>query len=131
MGDAEALAQGAIERLYENEALRGELTDSGFGALAEWAAAALLAAAEGAAGAGGDAAARMDEAETNVKRLVGAIGEAAQQHTREAVRALMNDPAVARNPGARLRVAANGWRLGDDPDANAIRLTRALRGVEV
>lgn len=131
MGDAEALARGAVERLYENEALRGDLTDSGFQALADWATAALLAAAGDAAGSVGDAAARMDAAETSVKRLVGAIGEAAQRHTRETVTALMNDPAVARNLGARLRVAANGWRLGDDIDANAIRLTKALRGVEV
>ena len=43
----------------------------------------------------------------------------------------MNDPTVARDLTSRLRVAANGWRLGDDADANAIRLIRALRGVEL
>jgi hypothetical protein len=54
---------------------------------------------------------------------------AAERHRREDVLALMNDPLVAGNIVARLRLGANGWRLGDDIDRNAIRLAGAVRGV--
>jgi hypothetical protein len=132
MADAEALAQGAVERLLENESLRGDLTDTGYQPVSEWATNALMAAAQRAAQhPDEEAQARMDEAESAAKRLVQAVVQAAQQHTRDDVLALMNDPAVARDLTSRLRIAANGWRLGDDADANAIRLIRALRGVEL
>lgn len=131
MADAESLAQGAVERLIENETLRGDLGDLGFSPIVDWASNALIGAAQATAGAD-DAAAqtRMDEAETATKRIVEGVVDAAQRHTRAEVRALMNDPAIARDPRARLRLAANGWRLGDDIDANAVRLIRALRGVQ-
>lgn len=131
MADTAALAQGAVERLLEDERLRGDLTDDGFNPLLTWATNALTGAARAAAGDTGDAAARMAEAEETTKRLVGAVVRAAQEHSREAVGDLQNDPAVARDLRARLRVIANGWRLGDDADANAIRLTRALGELRV
>jgi hypothetical protein len=132
MADAAALAQGAIERLLENERLRGDLTDEGFNPLIVWGTDALTEAAQGVTQAPDDAAtARMAEAEETTKRLIGAVVRAAQEHSREAVRALMDDPAVAHHPRTRLRLIANGWRLGDDPDANAIRLTGTLREVPV
>jgi hypothetical protein len=132
MADAEALAQGAVERLLENESLRGDLTDAGYAPVSEWATNALMAAAQGAAQRPDEEAqARMDEAESAAKRIVGEVVQAAQQHTRAAIQDLMNDPAVARDLTSRLRLAANGWRLGDDADANAIRLIKALRGVEL
>ena len=128
MADAAALAQGSVERLVENERLRGDLTDDGFNPLLTWATDALTAAAQGMVDAPDDAAsARMAEAEETTKRLIGAVVHAAQEQSREAVRALMDDPAVAGHLRTRLRVIANGWRLGDDPDANAIRLTGTLR----
>lgn len=131
MADAENLAQGAVERLVENESLRGDLTDSGFGPIVEWASNALIGAAQAATNESEETAqARMDEAETATKRIIAAVVDAAQRHTRAEVLALLNDPLVARDLGARLRIAANGWRLGDDSDANAIRLIRALRGVQ-
>ncbi len=131
MADAENLAQGAVERLVENESLRGDLTDSGFGPIVEWASNALIGAAQAATNESEETAqARMDEAETATKRIIAAVVDAAQRHTRAEVLALMNDPTIARDLGARLRIAANGWRLGDDSDANAIRLIRALRGVQ-
>lgn len=131
MADAESLAQGAVERLVENESLRGDLTDSGFGPIVEWASNALIGAAQAVTNEPEAAAqARMDEAETATKRIVEEVVDAAQRHTRTEVRTLMNDPAITRNLGVRLRLAANGWRLGDDNDANAIRLIKALRGVQ-
>lgn len=131
MADVETLAQGAVERLVENETLRGDLTDIGFGPIVEWASNALIGAAQQMTADPDEAAqARMDEAETATKRIVEEVVEAAQRHTRAEVLALMNDPTIARDLGARLRLAANGWRLGDDSDANAIRLIKALRGVQ-
>lgn len=131
MPDAESLAQGAVERLLENESLRGELTDDGFGPIVEWASNALIGAAQDVADAPeATAQARMDDAETATRRIVEEVVDAAQRHTRAEVLTLMNDPAIARDLRARLRIAANGWRLGDDRDANAIRLIKALRGVQ-
>lgn len=131
MADAESLAQGAVERLMEDEALRGDLTDSGFGPIVAWASNALLDAAQNVADAPeATAQARMDEAETATRRIIEEVVDAAQRHTRAEVLTLMNDPVVARDLRARLRVAANGWRLGDDSDANASRLIGALRGVQ-
>ncbi len=132
MADAAALAQGPVEHLVENERLRGDLTDDGFSPLLTWATDALMAAAQGVKDASDDAAtARMAEAEETTKRLIEAAVRAAQEHSREAVHALMDDPAVAGHLRTRLRVIANGWRLGDDPDANAIRLTGTLRELAV
>ncbi|HEY8598254.1 MAG TPA: hypothetical protein VIL85_07475 [Thermomicrobiales bacterium] len=131
MADAETLAQGAVERLVENERLRGDLTDVGFGPIVEWASNALIGAARQAATVPDEAAqARMDEAETATKRIIEEVVDAAQRHTRAEVLTLMRDPTIASDMGARLRLAANGWRLGDDSDANAIRLIKALRGVQ-
>jgi len=131
MADAETLAQGAVERLVENETLRGDLTDTGFGPIVEWASNALIGAAQQVT-TDSDAAAqtRMDAAEMATKRIVEEVVAAAQRHTRAEVLTLMNDPTIARDLGARLRLAANGWRLGADSDANAIRLIKALRGVQ-
>ena len=125
------LAQGAVERLYEDEALRGDLTDEGAKAVLDWASNALIAAAGQLVGEPDEQAqaARMDAAEEAVRRLAVLLVRAAERHRREDVRALMDDPLVAGNLVARLRLGANGWRLGDDIDRNAIRLAGALRGV--
>jgi len=132
MAAAAALAQGAVERLLENERLRGDLTDDGFNPLIAWGTDALAEAAQGVTAVPDDTAtARMAEAEETTKRLIEAVVRAAQEHSREAVRALMDDPAIAGHPRTRLRVIANGWRLGDDPDANAIRLAGTLRELPV
>lgn len=129
MPDTAALAQGAVERLLEDERLRGDLTDDGFNPLLTWATAALTSAAQGATD--DTATARMAEAEATTKRLVGAVVRAAQEHSHAAIGELQNDPAVARDLRTRLRVIANGWRLGDDADANAIRLARTLAELRV
>jgi hypothetical protein len=55
--------------------------------------------------------------------------QAAQGGTPEDLRALLREAPLARDPEARARVAAIGLRLGDDADANAARLARALRGL--
>ncbi len=131
MNDGMALAQGAVERLLENESLRGDLTDEGAQAVLDWATNALIAAAEGLAAETDEQvqATRMDEAEATVKRVLAKLVQAAQQHRRSDIFDLLNDPLVAGSFTARLRLAGIGWRLGDDSDKNAIRLAGALRGV--
>lgn len=132
MSAAESLAQGAVERLLENESLRGDLTDAGFAPIVDWATTTLIAAAHGAAQSPDEEAQRrMDEAEAAVKAIVGDVVQVAQSRSRADLRALTGEPAVARNLGARLRLNALAWRLAQDADANAMRLIKALRGVQL
>ena len=126
-----ALAQGAVERLYEDEALRRDLTDDGAKAVLDWATSALTAAGERIAQEPDEQAqaTAMEAAEEAVYRLLGTLLQAAREHRGEDMKALANDPLVAGNFGARVRLGAIAWRLGDDIDRNAIRLVGALRGV--
>ena len=73
----------------------------------------------------------MDEAEAAVKAIVGAVVQVAQSRSRADLRALTGEAAVAGNLAARLRLNALAWRLGQDADANATRLIKALRGVQL
>ena len=131
MIDAEGLAQGAVEALLEDEALRGDLTDDGFAPLLEWATGALSVAATGAAAAGDEAAARarMDASARAIKDIVTTVASAAADGGRDGVMRLLREPLLKADLATRLRVAAVGLRLGDDPDANAAMLARALRGL--
>lgn len=131
MTDTAALARRAVEALLENESLRGDLSDDGFGPLLNWATGALTATAREAGHAPDAAAAtaRLDEAEEQVRGLLAAAVRAAQSHSRDDLLALLREPLLQRNTPARLRVALVGLRLGDDPDANAARLARALAGL--
>lgn len=130
MADAESLAQGAAELLMDDESLRGDLTDVGYGPVLDWATNALTAAAERFATLPDtEAQAKMDAATDQIKHLVQAIVQAAEQHTRADVLALFNDPLLARNFRARTRIMARGVRLGADADDNAVQLARALRDV--
>ncbi len=130
MADTAALAQGAVETLLEDERLRGDLSDEGFGPLLDWATRALTAAGEVARGASEEAArARMAEVAEQVRGALAAAVQAAEGHSRDDLRALLREPLLQRSVPAQLRVATLGLRLGDDPDANAARLARALGGL--
>ena len=69
----------------------------------------------------------MEAAGAAVKETLTAAVQAAQGHSRRDVLALAGTPLVARNTMARGRVLFAGFLLGNDPDANARRLARALR----
>lgn len=130
MADAESLAQSAAELLMDDESLRGDLTDVGYGPVLDWATNALSDAAERIAKLPDtEAQAKMDAASDQVKQLIQAVVQAAEQHTRADVLALFNDPLLAHNFRARTRVMARGVRLGADADDNAVQLARALRDV--
>ncbi|MDP9372427.1 MAG: hypothetical protein M3Q65_08250 [Chloroflexota bacterium] len=131
MVDAETLARGAVEALLDDESLRGDLTDDGFGPLLAWATGALTADAREIAASAADetaARARMVEAGRAVKAVLTAAVEAAQSEGRDDLQALLRQPLLAGNGDARTRVARAGLQFGDDPDANAALLARALRG---
>lgn len=131
MGDAETLARGAVEALLDDEALRGDLSDEGFGPLLDWGVGTLTALARELARApdGATARARLAAAGKAVKGVIAAAVTAAQGGTPEDLRALLREAPLARDPAARARVAAIGLRLSDDADINAARLARALRGL--
>jgi hypothetical protein len=130
MADAGSLAQGAAELLMDDESLRGDLTDIGYGPVLNWATDALTAAAERyVALPDTEAQAKMDAASGQVKQLLKAVVQTAEQHTRADVLALFKDPLLARNFRARARVIVCGVRLGADIDDNAVRLVHALRDV--
>ena len=129
MVDGTALAQGAYELLADDESLRGNLTDAGFGPLLDWAAATLMAAAEQLTGAtDAQAQTRMEETGRAVKAAVAMAVATAEQPTRQQVAALARQPLVAERlgPNAPARLAA--LRLGRDADANAASLADALQG---
>lgn len=134
MADAMALAQGAVEALLDDEALRGDLSDDGFGPLVEWGTNALKAAAEEIVQSPDAedetaAEARMAAAGAAVKGVIAAAVQAAQGQTHDDLEALLREPPLERNLLARTRVAMVGMRLGDDPDVNAARIARALEGL--
>ncbi len=130
MAEVKVLAERAVGALLDDETLRGDLSDDGFNPLLDWATNALTVAAQQVADAlDAEAEARMAAAGAAVKETLAAAVQAAQGHSRRDVLALAGTPLVARNALARGRVMLAGFRLGDDPDANARRLARALREV--
>ncbi len=119
MADANQLARPAVERLSEDESLRGELSDIGFGPLLDWAVAAVKAYAAKAA----DSAA-MDAFTDRVRGVVQAVVEAAQDGTLTDPTALLDfDPA---NPD-KAAIALKDLQLGGDPDDNAARIAAVLQ----
>lgn len=123
MADANQLARAAVERLSEDEALRGDLSDIGFGPLLDWAVAAVQAYAAKAA----DSAA-MDRYTDRIRGVVQAVVEAAQAGKLADPAPLLDfDPA---NP-ATATAALTDLSLGDDPDDNAVQITAVLQAALV
>ena len=132
MADTTSLAQGAVEALLDDEALRGDLTDDGFGPLLGWATDSLTALArELAATPLPQAQRRMATAGRAVRSVVAAAVEAAQHPTRDRLRALLAEPLLKGDEAVRARIARAGLLLGGDADANAARLARALQGLRL
>lgn len=129
MSSARDAAREAVEQLLEDERLRGELSDDGYGPLLDWATATLIGVAEELTDRPADEARRtLDAARDVVRATMEAVVVAACSPSQHATLALLRDRVVASNPVARSRIAFSGFRLGHDCDANAARLARALRG---
>ncbi len=119
MADANQLARSAVERLSEDESLRGELSDIGFGPLLDWAVAAVKAYAAKAANS--DA---MDQYTGRVRGVVQAVVEVAQAGKLDDPAALLDFEPANRD---KAQTALKALSLGEDPDANAEQIATVLQ----
>ncbi len=112
-------AKPAVERLSEDESLRGDLSDIGFGPLLDWAVAAVQAFASKAAGS--DA---LDAYTSRVRGVVQSAVQAAQDSKLADPTALLDyDPAGKE----KVLTALKALKLGDDPDDNAVQIAAVLQ----
>jgi len=118
MSDREDLVRAAVERLCEDEALRGNLSDSGFGLLLDWGIAAVQAFDASAS----DAA--FEKYAHRVRKVIRAAVAAAEAGKVEDPQQFVNHPTDPKDPATR-RLAA--LRLGEDADANAEQLAAFLQ----
>ncbi len=127
--DPETLATPAIERLAEDEALRGDLSDDGWMPLQSWGFARLQALATDAA--------RAPQPDTTMDGLT----ETVRAALRDAVAAAQNGDAtdlaaairprlVPREQVATTQAALRALTLGPDADANARAIAAALGSSE-
>lgn len=124
---AAALARPVIERLSEDEALRGDLTDAGFAPLLDWLTRLVTAAAERAT-TDPDSAATMERVGDAARQLGRAVVRAAERGDAGAVAAALAPPLLA--PDEAERAASALPRLaGDTADDRARALVRALASV--
>src|SRR4051812_28397628 len=105
----EALAQATYERLAEDESLRGDLTDSGFGPLLDWAAAQAIALASSAS----DPAAFARKSE-DLRTLIQSLVQAASSGDVAGVAGLI-EPVFGAETAAKVAPAFAKLTLGKDP----------------
>lgn len=122
MEDAESLAQTAVERLSEDESLRGDLTDDGFGPLLEWAANAAIAYAQNLKSDKPDEA--MDVYASRLKKVMQEVVSSAQAGKIEDPAALL-DFEMPAPQATRARIEALKLESGQADD-NAIKISGAL-----
>ncbi len=122
MEDAESLAQSVAERLSEDEALRGDLTDEGFGPLLNWATEAAIAYASNLKSDKPEEA--MDTYGSRLKGVMQEVVAAADAGKIDNPAPLLDfemaQPDAARQKLANLKLEASS------PDANAIEITKIL-----
>ncbi len=120
------LANPAIERLAEDEALRGDLTDDGYQPLQSWAFAALTRLA-GEAAREADSQAAMDRDTAAVRAVVQSAVQAATDKALgdlpEQIRAV-----VPETDRSAITEALHHITFTDDTDANAQAIAGALTG---
>ncbi len=121
MENAESLAQGAVERLSEDESLRGNLTDDGFSPVLNWAANAAIAYAQNLKVENPPEA--MDKYASQLKSLIQALVEAAQQGKIEDPAPLLDFITPDRN---KVKDQLSSLKLSQDPDENAQKIVEVL-----
>ena len=119
------LANAAIERLAEDEALRGELTDDGYLTLQRWAFDQLARIAQDAA-QHPDPSGAMDAAADAVRATLAAAVAAAESGELADLTHRVRPPAVVTNAVPSVRAALQQLALGSDPDTNASAIAAAL-----
>lgn len=121
MDDPESIAQGAVERLSEDESLRGNLTDDGFNPLLLWASEAAIAYAKNIqSGQAGDL---MDKYASRLKGVMQAVVFSAQAGKVENPDELLDFETPRK---AELKLELAGLKLDPDADQNAVKLTAVL-----
>jgi hypothetical protein len=119
MAAAEEWVRGAMERLSEDEALRGDLSDQGFGPLLDWGMAAVQACAAKVTEAGAG-----EKYADRIRDVIREAVQAAEAGKVEEPGALLLEGAAPKEETAR---ALKGLRLGEDPDANAVQIAAVLQ----
>lgn len=128
---ADALARRAVERLSDDERLRGDLTDDCYGPLLAWVSDLLLGAAR-RSGDAPDAEAVMEAATASARALVAAVSPAAAGgDVAPVAAALAQAPSTLLTPDARARLLAalpRDLASCPSPGERARRLVTALAG---
>lgn len=119
MTEFDELAKAAVERLSEDEALRGDLGDDGFGPLLDWGVAAVFAYAVRATSAGA-----MEQYTDRLRGVIRAAVAAAEAGALKDPRPLLNFATGRRYETLR---RLKGLRLGADADANAGQIADLLQ----
>jgi len=112
-------AKPAVERLSEDESLRGDLSDIGFGPLLDWAVAAVKAYAPQAADS--DA---LDAYTNRVRGVVQSAVQAAQDSKLDDPSALLDFEVDGKD---KVLAGLKAVSFGDDPDQNAVQIAAALQ----
>lgn len=117
--DAEAVAQTVAERLSDDEALRGDLSDAGFGPILNWATELAIAAAGRGAGD--------DELSQAARALVRAVVKAAETGDAAPVRGALAASLFTPGQTSRANEALDAPRSASaSADERAQALVRAL-----
>ena len=119
------LANAAIERLAEDEALRGDLTDDGYLPLQRWAFDQVARTAQDAAQHPAPSGV-MDAAADAVRETLSAAVAAAESGDLTDLISRVRPPAIAADAVPAVRMAVQQLALGAEPDANAQALAAAL-----
>jgi hypothetical protein len=117
------LAQRVAERLSEDEALRGSLTDAGFGPLLDWATNIVTAAAHRTSASG---AANADTLSDAARNLLRALVQAAESGDASSVHDAFSQPLFTAEESSTLRGALADLPAQGDADARAKGLAQAL-----
>lgn len=123
--DAENLTNAAIERLAEDEALRGNLADDGYLPLQTWAFDQLTRLGRDAVRAPHPREA-MDQATRAVRQALQAAVDAAERGDVRALLPCLRPPLASKPAADGIQVALRALRLTHDADANALAIAAAL-----
>lgn len=118
------LASAAIEQLADDESLRGDLTDDGFGPLQAWAFAQLQHVAQSAARHRNPQAA-MDAFTRQIRDFVRDVVQAAEDGALGDLPAEVRTRIVLAGEAPQVQASLRALTLGKDADANA----QAIAGV--
>ena len=113
------LAQNAVERLSEDEALRGDLSDVGFGPLLDWATAAVTAYAAHAS--------KQEDVDQYTDRVRGVVQSAVADADAGQIDPITDLLDFDSADKAGTEAALKALKLSDDSDQNAVDIAGVLQ----